>query len=124
MDSIFSMYSCYIFHENMQASGPLVLTEWERKKCPWWLDMKRGECLEEEKEIYLRHLKGECMSDSSSSGSINAEVKKKIDEELRVLKEKDLQEMKETINKGGRPANKLVTESEGTFTVLYIEYEM
>ena len=49
MDSTFSMYSCYIFHENMQAKGPLVLTEWERKKCPWWLDMKRGECLEEGK---------------------------------------------------------------------------
>lgn len=118
VDSTFSMYSCSIFRENNQTGGALMITEWERKKCPWWLGMKRGECLEEDKEIYLRHLKGECMSDSGSSGSVNEEEKKRIDEELQALKEKDLQEEIQASNKGGRPPNKSVIESPGNFTIL------
>lgn len=115
VDSTFSMYSCSIFRENNQTGGALMITEWERKKCPWWLDMKRGECLEEDKEIYLRHLKGECMSDSSSdsgsSGSVNEEEKKRIDEVLHALKEKDLKEKKEATNNGGRPSSKFMSQS-------------
>lgn len=58
------------------------------------------------------------MSDSGSSGSVNEEEKKRIDEELRALKEKDLQEQIQASNKGGRPPNKSVIESPGNFTIL------
>lgn len=58
----YSMYTSTIFREGNDPNGALLLTDWERKHCPWWIDMKKGECLEEEKEMYLRHLKGECKS--------------------------------------------------------------
>lgn len=58
----YCMYTSTIFRENCEVNGAFLLTDWERKHCPWWLDMKKGNCLEEEKEAYIRHLKGECKS--------------------------------------------------------------
>ncbi|KAI5059867.1 hypothetical protein GOP47_0024287 [Adiantum capillus-veneris] len=62
--------------------------------------MKKGECLEEEKENYLHHWKGECKSDSGSSGEMTVEQRKKMEEELKALKEKEDQEREVH---GGRP---------------------
>ena len=104
----YSMYTSTIFRENNDSSGAFLLTDWEHKHYPWWIDMKKGECLEEEKENYLRHLKGECKSDSSSSGEMTEEKRTKMEEELRVLKEKEDQERQDQgKNRGGHPPSSM-----------------
>ncbi|MCO5546847.1 hypothetical protein L7F22_000284 [Adiantum nelumboides] len=79
---------------------------------------EEGEMLRGGQRDILATFKGECMSDSGSSCSINEEEKKRIDEELRALKEKDLQERNEATNKGGRPPNKCLIDSQGELTIL------
>ena len=88
----YSMYTSTIFREGNDPNGAFLLSDWERKHCPWWIDMKKGECLEEEKEMYLRHLKGECKSDSGSSGEMTVEQRNKMEAELKALKDKEEQE--------------------------------
>ncbi|MCO5605986.1 hypothetical protein L7F22_060172 [Adiantum nelumboides] len=88
----YSMYTSTIFRERNDPDGAFLLTDWERKHCPWWVDMKKGECLEEEKEMYLCHLKGECKSNSGSSGEMTEEQRKKMEVELKAFKDKEEQE--------------------------------
>ena len=99
-----SMYTSTLFRENNDSSGAFLLMDWEGKHCPWSIDMKKGECLKEEKETYLCHLKGECKSDSASLGEMTQEQRRKMEDELKALKEKEDQERQERgKNCGGRP---------------------
>ncbi len=107
----YCMYTSLIFRENGTVDGAIILDDWERKHCPWWLDMKRGECLEEEKEVYLRHLKGECKSDSGSTGEMSLAQRKRVEEELKALKEKEDQDAQALVKKGGRPTTTSKIES-------------
>ncbi|MCO5572195.1 hypothetical protein L7F22_025946 [Adiantum nelumboides] len=101
----YCMYTSSIFREGKDPNGAFVLTDWERKHCPWWVDMKKGECLEEEKESYLRHLKGECKSDSGSSGEMSEEQKRRVEDELKSIKEKEELEIHALGKSKGRPSN-------------------
>ncbi|MCO5555628.1 hypothetical protein L7F22_009173 [Adiantum nelumboides] len=101
----YCMYTSSIFREGKDSNGAFVLTDWERKHCPWWVDMKKGECLEEEKESYLRHLKGECKSDSGSLGEMSEEQKRRVEDELKSIKEKEELEIHALGKSKGRPSN-------------------
>ncbi|MCO5553710.1 hypothetical protein L7F22_007236 [Adiantum nelumboides] len=101
----YCMYTSSIFREGKDPNGAFVLTDWERKHCPWWVDMKKGECLEEEKESYLRHLKGECKSDFGSSGEMSEEQKRRVEDELKSIKEKEELEIHALGKSKGRPSN-------------------
>ncbi|MCO5577491.1 hypothetical protein L7F22_031322 [Adiantum nelumboides] len=101
----YCMYTSSIFREGKDPNGAFVLTDWERKHCPWWVDMKKGECLEEEKESYLQHLKGECKSDSGSSGEMSEEQKRRVEDELKSIKEKEELEIHALGKSKGHPSN-------------------
>ncbi|MCO5587610.1 hypothetical protein L7F22_041559 [Adiantum nelumboides] len=73
--------------------------------------MKKGECLEEEKEEYKRHLEGECKSNSSSIGEMDIDQRKRVEEELKALKEKKDQDAQVLVKRGGRPPSTSKVES-------------
>ncbi|MCO5610412.1 hypothetical protein L7F22_064648 [Adiantum nelumboides] len=107
----YCMYSSSIFRENGTIYGAILLNDWEHKHCPWWLDMKKGECLEEEKEEYKRHLEGECKSNSGSIGEMDIDQRKRVEEELKALKEKEDQDAQVLVKRGGRPPSTSKVES-------------
>lgn len=80
--------------------------------------MKKGNCLEEEKEAYIRHLKGECKSNSGSTGEMTEEQRKNMEQELQALKEKDDKDAKKHEKRPGRPPSSIKdTSMKGDFTL-------
>lgn len=100
---------CMFDSSQFKKNGKLTITEWERKNCPWWLDMQKGFCIEEEDALFQSHQKGEMGgSDSSSShGHGGTEEQRQIDEEqIRILEQQErLQKSPVQQTKGGRPKN-------------------
>lgn len=81
----FCMYTSLVFRDNASSTGAFLLSDWERKHCPWWLDMKKGTFIEEEKNLFEKHSKGECRSESGSIGNINDEDRRRLEEEQKKL---------------------------------------
>lgn len=81
----FCMYTSLVFKEDASSTGAFLLSDWERKHCPWWLDMKKGTFIEEEKNLFEKHSKGECRSESGSIGNINDEDRRRLEEEQKKL---------------------------------------
>ncbi|KAI5066030.1 hypothetical protein GOP47_0018654 [Adiantum capillus-veneris] len=65
--------------------------------------IEKRRVLEEEKEAYLKHMKGECKSDSEFMEEMTLDQRDKVDEELKALKEKDDQDAQTIGKKDGRP---------------------
>ena len=58
----FCMYTSLSFREDASSLGAFLLSNWERKHCSWWLDMKKGTFIKEEKNLFKKHSKRECRS--------------------------------------------------------------
>ncbi|KAI5056380.1 hypothetical protein GOP47_0028198, partial [Adiantum capillus-veneris] len=92
-----------LYREDRKSSGAFLLNDWERKHCPWWVDMKKGCCIEEENEAYVRHQKGECRSDSGSIGNMNEDTLRQVQEQQRNILEAEKLQLKKLPAKTGRP---------------------
>lgn len=110
---------CMFDSSQFKKDGRLNITEWERKNCPWWLDMQKGHCVEEEESLFRSHQKGEIgVSYSTSSHEDNSDgEQRQIDEEqIRLLEEqKKVQKSPVQPTKGGRP--KFFKDVEGDFEI-------
>lgn len=102
----FCMYTSLVFKEDASSTGAFLLSDWERKHCPWWLDMKKGTFIEEEKNLFEKHSKGECRSESGSIGNINDEDRRRLEEEQKKLLDQRGRVDGEAQGYKGRPKNK------------------
>ncbi|MCO5581151.1 hypothetical protein L7F22_035029 [Adiantum nelumboides] len=103
----FCMYTANIFREDRKPTGAFLFSDWERKHCPSWIDMKKGDCIEEENEAYAKHQKGDCRSDSGSVGNMNEDTLRQVQEQQRKILEAQKQQLEQLPARTGRP--KVVT---------------
>ncbi|KAI5076212.1 hypothetical protein GOP47_0008277 [Adiantum capillus-veneris] len=92
-----------VYREDKKSSGAFLLSDWERKHCPWWVDMKKGCCIEEENEAYVRNQKGECRFDSGSVGNMNEDTLRQVQEQQRTILEAEKLQLEKLHAKTGQP---------------------
>ncbi|MCO5562224.1 hypothetical protein L7F22_015850 [Adiantum nelumboides] len=65
--------------------------------------MKKGCCIEEENEAYVRHQKGECKCDSGSIGIMNEDTLSQVQEQQRYILEVEKLQLEKLPAKTGQP---------------------
>lgn len=108
----YCMYTSTIFRENCEVNGAFLLTDWEQKHCPWWLDMKKR------RRLILDTLRVSANQNSGSTGKMTEEQRKNMEQELQALKEKDDKDAKKHEKRPGRPPSRHKdTSMKGDFTL-------